>query len=255
MNKKYLVVIFSVMLFSTLTVYGAEPIMITSSPDMNKVVFDGKWSFYTEWKRSTLTELHYDDGTNIQLRTAHQNNFIYVFVDVVSNFHPIKGSDSALVCLDGKDNKTSIANKNDYCFVVTLAGNNPSVLRGGSSLGFTSNFEKVSSPENFIGIGSISDENDRYTKVPHPSYEFRIPTELVGRSDMYGFYLSVYDAHQNKFYSWPKEENPTSLFDIPSPDKWGDMISPDKTLPEFELPLLALIPAFLFVLYFTKFRI
>ena len=255
MIKKYFIVIFSVVLFSTITVYGVEPIMITSSPDMDKVIFDGKWSFYKEWKRSSLTELHYDDGTNIQLRTAHQNNFIYVFVDAVSNFHPIKGSDNALVCLDGKDNKTAITNANDYCFLVTLDGKNPLVLQGGSPLGFTSNFKKIFNPENFIGVGSISDENDRYTKNPHPSYEFRIPTELVGRSDMYGFYLNVYDAQLNKFYSWPKEENSTSPFDIPNPSKWGDIISPDKTLPEFELPLFALVPAFLFVLYFTKFKI
>lgn len=255
MIQKYLVVIFSVMLFSTVTVYAAEPIMITNSPDMDKVIFDGKWSFYTEWKRSSLTELHYDDGTNIKLRTAHQNNFIYIFVDVVSNFYPIRGSDSVLICLDGKDNKTSIANANDYCFMITDDGKNPLVLQGGSSLGFTSNFKKIPNPENFIGVGGVSDENDRYTKIPHPSYEFKIPTELVGRSDMYGFYLSVYDAHLNKSYSWPKEKSPSSLFDIPSPNKWGNMISPDKTLPEFELPLLTLLPAFLFVLYFTKFRI
>jgi len=59
---------------------------------------------------------------------------------------------------------------------------------------------------------------------------------LLERSDNYGFYLSVYDASLDKFYSWPENSRNTS--DIPPPSEWGDIISPDKSLPELNLPIL-----------------
>ena len=39
---------------------------------------------------------------------------------------------------------------------------------------------------------------------------------------------------------------------ISIPDKWGKLISPYKSIPEFEFPLLLSIPAFLMVIYFSK---
>ena len=55
--------------------------MITISPSMDKVNFDGKWTFFWEWKQTSLNTISYNDGTQIQLRTAHQGNFIYVLID------------------------------------------------------------------------------------------------------------------------------------------------------------------------------
>src|SRR5207245_6369744 len=142
----------------------AEGIPITISGTMNKVSFDGKWSFATEWKESTLTQI--DTGAEpIYLRTAHQGDYIYVLIDAVEDTHFVKGSDSAIVCIDGSNDKEKIPNTSD-----------------------------------FIGISSVSDQNDRYSTVPHASYEFRIPIILFGRSDVYGFYTSVYFGHANKFY-------------------------------------------------------
>ena len=210
---------------------AAEPVMITVSDDRNKVIFDGKWSFYTEWKRSSLDTLSYDDGTLMYLRTAHQGNFIYIFIDVVSETKFNKNNDMAYVCFDKHDVRPMIANQDDYCFLVPL-GKDSFVLQGGSPLQETGNFKKISNPDGFIGVGSISDENDRYTSIPHPSYEFKIPTEVVGRSDAYGFYVGVYDSHVNKIYSWP-QDIVVSLLRIPSPNQWGELISPDRSLPEF----------------------
>ena len=252
--KRYFTIIIFIVLFSAGTAAATEPIMITISSDMDKVIFDGKWTGLYEWKESSLNTLSYDDGTLIQLRTAHQNNFIYVLVDVVSQTRFNKGSDTAMVCFDKNNNKNTIPNADDYCFVAALGGTHSFVLQGNSPLGIDGNFKKIPNAEGFIGIGGISDENDRYSVVPHPTYEFRIPTDLVGRSDTYGFYLTIYDAHNNKFYSWPQYSDPKSVFDIPSPHAWGYIISPDKTLPEFELAILTLLPAFLLVLYVTKFR-
>ena len=252
--KKYFIVIFLSVLFGTQVAAATEPIPITLSGDMDKVIFDGKWTYLQEWKESSLNTLSYNDGTLIQLRTAHQNNFIYVLIDAVSLTHFNNGSDIAMVCFDQNNNKSAIPNANDYCFVAVLEGKSSFALEGNSMLGMNGHFKKIPNPEGFIGIGGISDENDRYSDVPHASYEFRIPTDLVGRSDSYGFYLTVYDAHDNKFYSWPQYSDPINVFDIPSPHLWGNMISPDKSLPEFQLPILTLIPAFLITLYVTRFR-
>ncbi|MEK6870640.1 MAG: hypothetical protein AABX09_03790, partial [Thermoproteota archaeon] len=56
-------------------------------------------------------------------------------------------------------------------------------------------------------------------------------TELVGRSDNYGFYVNVFDDSSNVVYSWP-EDIKLESFDIPSPLLWGNLISPDKSLLE-----------------------
>ena len=231
---------------------GSNQIMTTISSTMNNIIFDGKWSFSTEWKESSLNTLNYKDGTEIQIRTAHQDNFIFIFIDELSNSSFENGSDSAMVCFDTNKIKPTIANSNDYCFLSVLDNKNSFVLQGGSPLGINANFKKISISSQFIGIGSISDQNDRYTNIPHRSYEFRIPTDLVGRSDMYGFYVGVYDSHLNKIYSWPQNIVVDSLLKIPSPNRWGEIISPDKSLPEFPWPTLALMSSLLISIYFTR---
>jgi hypothetical protein len=239
-------------LFLIKNAFAEEPIMITQSPDINNVIFDGKWTFEKEWKRSSLNTLRYDDGTVIQLRTAHQDNFIYVLVDAVSDTHLDKGSDSAIICIDKNNSKTTVTNIDDYCFMDILDGKNSFVLQGGSPLALVSNFKKIANPDGFIGISTVSDKNDRYSSIPHSSYEFRIPTTLVGRSDNYNFYVGVYDAYLHKTYSWPQGIATDSILKIPSPDKWGDLISPDKSIPEFSWPSLSLLIAIISVLYITR---
>ena len=168
--------------------------------------------------------------------------------------HFVKGSDSAIVCIDGSNDKEKIPNTSDYCFVATLGEKSSFTLQGGSPLGINGNFRKIPNPRDFIGIASVSDQNDRYTTVPHASYEFRIPINLSGRSDVYGFYTSVYFGHANKFYSFPSTSTPSSLFEIPPPATWGEIVSPDKSLPEFSWPTVLLLSGVLFVIYFTKMR-
>ncbi len=99
----------------------------------------------------------------------------------------------------------------------------------------------------------MSDKEDRYSKIPHTSYEFKIPTELVGRSSNYGFYAGVYDADSGLIYSWP-ESIRLDTFEIPSPSKWGDLVSPDKSLPEFGLPLMVIFSAFVTIIIISKLK-
>jgi len=216
---------------------STEPILITISPDMEKVIFDGKWTFLTEWKPSSLTKVSFDDK-QIILRTAHFENFIYIFVDPVNDLTLDEKMDEATICLDGKNNKSEIPDTNDFCFSVLLGNNEGSVFQGNLIDESTASMHKISNPDGFIAISNVSDENDRYTKKPHPSYEFKIPIELLERSDNYGFYLSVYDASLDKFYSWPENSTRENSSDIPPPSEWGDIISPDKSLPELSFPIL-----------------
>ena len=216
---------------------------------MENVIFDGKWSFTQEWKESSLNQMAGDSGP-IYIRTAHWQNYVYVMLDAVgiSNFE--KNSDRAMVCFDTNDDKSTIADLDDYCFISVLGGGT-FVLQGGSDLAANDNFKKIPTPTDFIAVGGISDEHDRYTDIPHPSYEFKIPTKLIGRSDHYGFYVSVYDTTKNKSYTWPGNENSLK---ISSPQTWGELFSPDKSLPEFPYPTFAFILAIFVIVCYTRFN-
>ena len=251
--KKYFIIIVCFLLLYTHNVFAIEPILITISSDLNEIQFDGKWNGCCEWKHTSLNTFSYDDGTQIELRSAHQGNFIYVFVDAISDTSLDKGADNAMICFDSKNTKSVLPNKNDFCFTATVDRNQGFIYQGGYSLGFTRNYAKIDNQFGFIGIGGVSDVNDRYTEIPHTSYEFKIPTDLIGRSDTYGFYLALYDAHSNKFHTWPNEVVMSNLFQVPNPTTWGEIISPDKSLPEFELPTFMLFPTFVILLYITKF--
>ena len=239
-----------------------DVILITISDDLDKVIFDGKWTFETEWKRSSWDRLSYENNL-IHLRTAHQGNFIYVMIDAVQDTDLDEGMDQAIVCIDSNNDKSLSPKNDDYCFVATLekkgifdiilGSDNGLVIQGDTSSGEYKNFKEISVNE-FIGISTVSDENDRYSKIPHASYEFRIPTDLVGRSDNYGFFVSIYDHSSQKFYNWPIESNRSDIFEIPAPSEWGDLVSPDKSIPEFEWPLFTLIPALLFFTVLTKLK-
>ncbi len=184
-------------------VFAEEPIMITISPVMDQVTFDGIWTHETEWKKSSLDSIRTDQGV-IYLRTAHQGNFVYVFLDVIIDTHLDKEVDKSVICFDTENDKNEFVDSNDYCFTAILGENVGSTLQGESSL-VANNFQNIPNVEGFIGIGAVSDDNDRYSIIPHASYEFRIPTDLIGRSDNYGYYVGIYDDFTKTTYSWPSE--------------------------------------------------
>jgi hypothetical protein len=131
-----------------------------------------------------------------------------------------------------------------------LDSKNGSAYQGGYDS--ETNFNKITSPDGFIGIGTISDANDRYTPVPHPSYEFRVPTNLIGRESVYGFYFLVYDGDTQKAYTYPQNLNPENF--VSSPSQWGEIYSPDKSLPEFGIPLFSLVLSILAVVFFSRIK-
>lgn len=227
-----------------------EPIPITVSGTMDKTIFDGKWTYEFEWKASSLNTYEYDNGTvTTILRSAHQDDFVYIFLDPITDFSQDKLNDYAIICFDTKNNKSLKADSDDYCFMTHLDSKDSYTYQGGYDSEKT-NFSKIVNPEGFIGISTISDENDRYTPVPHPSYEFRIPTDLIGRESVYGFYFLIYDVSSQKSYTYPQNFNPENF--VSSPSQWGEIYSPDKSLPEFYLPFLVIIPAFTFIIFLSK---
>ena len=230
MRKTLVILISFIIIFSTGNAFASEPILITISSHLHKVIFDGKWTSEPEWKASSQDTLYYDDNSVIQLRTAFQDGYIYVFLDVISDTIIDKGADNALICFDGKNDKTRIPSFDDYCFSTSLSRKISFAYQGGGILGLNGHFQKIPNPEDYIAIGNVSDENDRYSKIPHVSYEFRIPIDVLGRSDNYGFYISVFEANSNVIYSWPTEVQQNRIFTIPSPSVWGEIISPDKSM-------------------------
>jgi hypothetical protein len=244
------VYIFGLLFCGFTSAYAFESIPITLSGTMDKVIFDGKWTFEYEWKASSLNTYQYDNDTQIILRSAHQGDFVYIFLDPITDYYPDKMGDYAIICFDKKNNKSESADTDDYCFMTYLDNKNSTAYQGGSIYEKNSFFNKIPNPDGFIGISAISDTNDRYTTIPHPSYEFRIPTSLIGRESVYGFYFLVYDDHTKKTYTYP--QNLESGNFVSSPNHWGEIYSPDKSLPEFELPTMLLIISIVPIVFFSR---
>lgn len=248
----FLLIISSPIIF--LDANAEDPILISISSDLDQVIFDGKWTHTAEWKKSSYNHIKFNDGTEIHLRTAHQDNFLYIQINAASDMIINKGSDNAVVCFDTKNDKTKISQLDDYCFFTSLGSNNYFTYQGGNISAINGFFKKIPNHKDFVAIGTTTDKIDRYNKTPHPSYEFRIPLDVIGRSDNYGFYISVFDAYTQNNYSWPTNIEKKSLLTIPSPSQWGDLVSPDKSLPEFNFTffLLILIPLIIFIIAIPK---
>ena len=246
MTKFYFILIFIFLSLSPNQIYGIDEIdsekniLITKSNSMKEINFDGKWTFYSEWKQTSWNPIMSDENIVFHLRTAHQGDFIYILIDAISDTTANIESDKAIVCIDSKNNKSEFLDKDDYCFVVQLQERNVIdtlfskqdnfVIQGDSQSKKIEELEKIKVKE-FVGIGTMSDKEDKYSTTSHTSYEFKIPVELIGRSDNYGFYVNVFDASSNVVYSWP-EDIKLESFDILSPLLWGNLISPDKSILE-----------------------
>lgn len=234
--------LFFVFIFSFVIFVEAQQTPITSSGTMHKVIFDGKWTFLQEWKASALESISFESKGQIHIRTAHQGDFIFVLLDVVLDETPNK-EDAAVVCFQNLNLTDS--NKNAFCFKTSVLNDAASTLNWNED---DQNFQFVDNHVQLISIGGISDENDRYSHTPHSSYEFKIPIELLKRSDRYGFFVGVYDSDDSSTYTWPTEIEADMSEELPSPQKWGIIFSPDRSLPEYSLPTLVLISTIMLVI-------
>lgn len=250
-NKKFLVIF--IFIFSTIFIQyvNADPILISKSSEMKDIIFDGKWTTVHEWKHSSHNLIN---EYSVHIRSAHQDEFLYIMIDVVKDVTFDKNSDRSMICFDSSNNKSKIADDDDYCFIATLGSSNGITLQGGTMLASKDHFKRIENHEDFIAIGNVSDDKDRYTRIPHVSYEFRIPLEVIGRSDNYGFLVYVYDANKNEIITYPESIQIEDIRSIPSPSQWGDMISPDKSLPEFDEKIILFSLALLPILILSRFK-
>lgn len=249
LNLGLLTCVFVLVFPTFINTYASEPIPITISGTANKIIFDGKWTHEFEWKQSSLNTYSYAHDASIILRSSHQDNFIYIFLDPITDQYLDVLDDYAVICFDATNNKSHVPDLNDYCFTTSLQGE-AGAYQGGYSSNGTKYFNKIQNPDEFIGVSAVSDINDRYTAVPHPSYEFRIPTNLVGRESVYGFYFLVHDGHSENNYTYPQNLESNSDIGTASPDQWGEIYSPDKSLPEFEFPTVSLVLTLVLTLFF-----
>ena len=210
--------------------YADEPIK-TSYADMENIQIDGEWTYGSEWKPTSFDKFSYDKEDAIVLRTAHQDKFFYVFIDYLTDFTNDHIADRAIVCFDGYDT-SSIADESDWCYAVSRGSGNGHTLQGGSPIYQTSHFNLVKNHPDFVAHGGTSGEYDRYVATPHAAYEFRIPIEQIGFQDEYGFFVQVFDGNDIKTY--PKEFSGKFPQKIPSPVKWGKIVSPDHSISNYD---------------------
>ena len=212
-------------LFSN-TAFADEPIKTTISNTFDDVIFDGKWSFAQEWKASALDQFRFN-GNDVILRTAHQDNNLYILINVLGDVSYDHIADRAIVCLDGQ-NTAKMADESDWCYVAKRGSKNGTTLNGGSPVYRTSHFSIEKNHPDFIAVGGTSGETDRYLKTPHAAYEFKIPIEQIGFEDEYGFFIQIFDG--NNVMTYPNEYSGKSPQNIQSPQKWGVLISPDHSI-------------------------
>ena len=210
-------------------IYADEPIKVTISSTLHNVQFDGDWTFMSEWKHSSYDHFLFDDDRQFVLRTAHQDGFFYVMVNYLTDFTYHHIADRAIVCFVGYDT-SSMADESDWCYAVSRESGNGHTLQGGSPISQTSHFNLVKNHPDFVAHGGTSGENDPYVRVPHATYEFRIPIEQIGFQNEYGFFVQVFDGNDVKTY--PKEFSGKYPQKIPSPTKWGKIFSPDRSISE-----------------------
>ena len=240
------------MIFFPFEIFAEPVILISISDAMNKLTLDGKWTHKAEWKHSSLNEINYEDGNKIYFRSAHQENFIYFLIDFVSDTSIDIDNDNAVICLEPRNNATSVVDSNVYCFMTTLGNDTPIILQGDSTT--HDGFKQILSVEDLFVLGNVSSDGDRYSSIPHTTYEFKIPTDLVGRYSEYGFYYSVYEKNSDKYFTWPHGIQTEDQQQILNSSQWGTIVSPDKSLPEFNFSImfLILIPAIVILQVYLK---
>jgi len=226
--------------------YGEE-IFVTLMKKFEDITWDGKWTSRFEWKGTSETRVVYEGDLKLVIRTGHDYENLFVFIDVVQDNSMERISDKGIVCIDGKGDGSSKPKNDDFCFIVSAGSNQPTTLQGGHFIAQKGFFKKIPNHPQLLAMGGISDEMDRYSKIPHTSYEFKIPLEIVGKSDNYGFYVGAFDAKTGEIFRWPPTAIKNEYPFIPPPESWGRLISPDKSIPEFEFPFLVMASTFLII--------
>ena len=214
----------------------ADELFITFTDADSEIILDGKWSHTHEWKKSSETIITQDNQKLFALRYAHNYEQIFVLIDVIDDTSVNSLKDKSLLCFEAKTTESSIVDKpKTYCFEKIFDGSLVTQIKNMEIL--ESNYEKIKNPTSVVATSGLSDQNDRYSKTPHISYEFQIPIDVIGRSNVYSVYVEIFDAETDSIMTWPSNPGVTESF-LANSTAWGKMISPDKSIPEFPSPLI-----------------
>lgn len=212
----------------------AEELFITYTDTDSEIIYDGKWSFKTEWKKSAYTTVEQNFEKLFVLRYAHNYEEILVFIDVIADKSINILKDKSVLCFKSQTNEKNPS----YCFEKIYDGELTTLVKNPDTL--ENQYKKIKNHPNTLAISGISDKYNRYVNDLHISYEFKIPIDLIGRSDVYDFYVAIFDDETNQIISWPLTSEKSEFFILKN-DDWGQLISPDKSIPEFPFPIIILI--------------
>lgn len=192
---------------------------------VNPVTIDGKWTTVNEWNDSQEIPMEYNiynkyknNGTSY-LRVKHDDNYLYILIDVPSHVYPTRLLSNVYV--DPEDNGGWQPQPDDYCYsYFAYAGGEYEIkyivvdgrwefyhYRGITNTDIRNN---ISASKNSI--------NNPYSKISHAIYEYRIP--LPDRKNI-RIYVNLLDQDHNFYATWPgKVWNDT-------PELWGKIIIKD----------------------------
>jgi len=257
LSNEYNISIFLVlmMLASAILLYNPlqseqESISVIIPQSYEGAEIDGLWTTKTEWTDSSELEIN-DKDLSAYVRAKHNQAYVYLLIDFVSDHGLEASGDFAVVCFDTQNNAGNAPLPDDYCFYrVTRTGDFIDGIIQGNGVDWTVLQEADTwdpYDEKFDAAISSSHMNDPYDSInTHVIYEFRIPIESYGFNEEMGFYTYVNDAYTKEFIEWPANAGGKQFKFIvkdvlPVPDKWGDLsLKLDKKESDISRPQVQL---------------
>jgi hypothetical protein len=195
MEIKNNLILFIVVLMSfTLTLSPVFAIMnAPSSPSINEVTIDGKWTNAEEWTDATEYSVKTSSASGNFLGyilIKDDGEFLYVMIDYIAD-KTIEDNDEGRVRFDINNDKTDNLLQDDYIFTMTWKTKNATMnmLQGDGE-----DWISVQKIPSGIEAATTNDrENNPYSDYPHIIYEFIIPREFFGEKSEVGFSVIALD--------------------------------------------------------------
>jgi hypothetical protein len=227
-----------------------EPLSLKIPESHESVQIDGLWTTKTEWTDASELKIN-DKELSAYVRAKHNQAYVYLLIDFLSDHGLESSGDFAVICFDTKNNAGNAPLPDDYCFYrITRTGDFIDGIIQGNGMDWTVLQEAETwdpYDEKFDAAISSSHMNDPYDSVnTHVIYEFRIPIESYGFNEEMGFYVYVNDAYTKEFIEWPANSGGKQFKFIvkdvlPAPDKWGDLsLKLDKKETDISKPQVQL---------------
>jgi len=227
-----------------------EPLSIIILNSQHSVEIDGLWTSKTEWVDASETRID-NNELSAYVRAKHNQAYVYLLIDFLSDHGLEASGDFAVVCFDTKNNAGNAPLPDDYCFYrITRTGDFIDGIIQGNGMDWTVLQEAETwdpYDEKFDAAMSSSHMNDPYDSVnTHVIYEFRIPIESYEINEEMGFYAYVNDAYTKEFIEWPVNAGGKQfkfiVKDVLSvPDKWGNLsLKLDKKETDISKPQVQL---------------